>query len=106
MTTTTLYYRIPDICAESRFRLETEGAWDVHDVSEQKIIAQEAAKEYHARHYGWESSWPLVIALHATEEGPEVARFSVHREMEPVFYAGNIVTVRPATHNSNSEKSP
>lgn len=50
-------------------------------------MAQEAASDYHDNHDGWESSWPLVFSLHETQGGPELARFEVQREAEPVFYA-------------------
>ncbi len=53
-------------------------------------IAQDCAEDYHGNHDGWESSWPLTFILYASEEGPEIARFEVERESEPVFYATRV----------------
>lgn len=50
-------------------------------------VAMDAAEDYHANHDGWESIWPLVFIIYESEEGPEIARFDVEREVEPHFYA-------------------
>lgn len=54
---------------------------------EAQSAAEDAADDYYANHDGWESPWPLIIALYETEDGPEIARYLVELEHEPAFYA-------------------
>lgn len=49
--------------------------------------AELAAEDYHANHDGWEARWPRTFVLFDAEDGPEVARFTVEREYDPVFTA-------------------
>jgi hypothetical protein len=81
MTMRTVWYRCLTHCEESFFVFRTTQA------DFDRWTAQEAAGDYHHAHDGWEANWPLEFALHETENGPEIARFEVHREVEPVFYA-------------------
>lgn len=78
-----IHYRVVDHCEDSYYALET--AWDLGE--EPGYVAEEAAKNYFEEHDGWEASWPLTISLHIEEGGPEVARFVVELEAEPVFTA-------------------
>lgn len=50
-----------------------------------QLVATDLADDYHHNHDGWESSWPLELRIY--EDDVEVARFSVEREAQPVFYA-------------------
>jgi hypothetical protein len=46
-------------------------------------IAQEAAKDFHENHDGWEAQWPISLTL--TADGEEKGTFDVELELEPVF---------------------
>ena len=48
-------------------------------------IARLCADDYHTHHDGWEASWPLTLVLYESEDGPEMARFTVDRVVGPVF---------------------
>lgn len=48
-------------------------------------IAQDAADDYHSEHDGWESRWPLTIALQL-EDGTQ-KQFEVECDYDPVFTA-------------------
>ena len=50
-------------------------------------IAQECAEDYYHNHDGWESSWPQLVYLRESEDGPIVAAFNVDMEAVPQFYA-------------------
>ncbi len=52
-------------------------------------VAELAAYDYHSRHDGWESGWPLDITLF-TETEDCLGTFSVDRDVEPVFSARKI----------------
>jgi hypothetical protein len=55
-----------------------------------EIIAQDAAEDYHHNHDGWEhSSWPIEIHLYDENE-KILGKFSVDRDVEPVFSARKI----------------
>ena len=86
-----VWYRCLTHCEASFYSMETT------QENFDRWMAQEAASNYHHKHDGWEASWPLEFALHEVEEGPELARFEVQREAEPVFYAAAIskATVEP-----------
>lgn len=86
MSKQTLWYRCVDHCDESFYSCETTENLD--DPHSYRWAVTKAAKDYHSNHDGWESNWPLVFSLHKTEGGPELARFLVDRDVEPVFYAG------------------
>ncbi|MGY6251520.1 hypothetical protein ACXIUS_28985 [Bosea thiooxidans] len=49
------------------------------------LVATDLAEDYHHNHDGWEASWPLELRIY--KDAAEVARFSVEREIQPVFYA-------------------
>lgn len=61
---------------------------------EQRMIAERCAFDYHRKHEHLQT-WPLTFTLHATENGPEIARVLVEREFVPEFYA---VVVREYNH--------
>jgi len=61
--------------------------FDLKDPLYASILAVECASDYHDDHDGWESSWPIVLMLFETEDGPEVCRFSVDLEARPHFIA-------------------
>lgn len=81
-------YRVIDHCENSYYELDTH--WDIHN--DGRWAAQDAADNYHSEHDGWECSWPLIFSLHESENGPEICRFSVNREAEPVFSASPIAS--------------
>ena len=90
MTTRTVWYRCVTHCGESFHKLKTTR--DSFD----RWMAQDAARDYHNAHDGWEASWPLEFSLHEREGGPEITRFEVQREAEPVFYAAAIAKAEGA----------
>lgn len=49
--------------------------------------ADDAAMDFHSNHDGWEAHWPLTFAIFATEDGAELGRCEVERELEPSFHA-------------------
>jgi len=53
---------------------------------------EEIAEYYHAECDGWENSdWPLTFVLYDTEDGPEIGRYKVELEYDPVFTATEVV---------------
>lgn len=53
-----------------------------------RLIAQDAADNYHSNHDGWEARWPLKITVEL-QNGSE-RTFEVERDMEPAFYASEV----------------
>lgn len=49
------------------------------------LVVTDLAEHFHSHHDGWESDWPAQFRIY--EDGTELARFLVEREMEPTFYA-------------------
>lgn len=86
----TIWYRVIDHCEASYYDIELPGTYDLTRPMEQTLIGVRCADDYHSNHDGWESNWPLTFALHATEEGPEVARLNIDREEVPHFYASHV----------------
>jgi hypothetical protein len=64
------------------------------------LVATDLAEDYHSNHDGWEAHWPLQIRIY--DDGVEVARFSVERENEPVFYAWEIETPPGQEHEGEA----
>ena len=85
------WYSVPEVCEESKYRIELTGDWCLDRPTEQADIAERAAKHYWAFHDGWECSWPIEINLFASEDGPRVARLSVDMDFRPVYSAIHIV---------------
>jgi len=85
-TRNSLFYRVIDDCEDSYYELDDFFVLD----DDPELAAQEAAEDYFTNHDGWESNWPLTIALHETEGGPEKCRFRVDLETEPVFCAKRV----------------
>lgn len=82
----TYFYNLPNYCGIYRYVFET--VFDIED--NPKMVAEEAAKDYHYHHGGLEASWPLTFAIHNDKDGEELARFLVDREAEPVFVASKV----------------
>jgi hypothetical protein len=83
----TVWYSVGDHECASRHPIS---AWPTADLSESgdaKLVAQDAAEDFHANHDGWEAVWPVVINLHEAEDGPSVCRLEVERESVPEFIA-------------------
>lgn len=87
---TTIWYRVTDHCERSRYQATIGGSYDLQDKFDARMAAQECALNYHSAHDGWESGWPLTFSLYETEDGPELARFSVERETVPQFWASAV----------------
>jgi hypothetical protein len=51
-----------------------------------EYAARLVAEDYHDYHGGSNDIWPLTFALYDSEDGPELARFSVGREAVPSFF--------------------
>lgn len=75
---------------DTRFplRLDWVCALELHE--DQVLAAQDCALDFHGEHDGWEASWPLEIALYASEDGPEIARLNVERDYDPTFMARHV----------------
>jgi hypothetical protein len=84
---TTFWYGRVDPGYTYRYKMSARGALDLAVASDQETMIDEAAHDYHSNHDGWEARWPLTLALFADEAGPELARFTVERDVEPVFTA-------------------
>lgn len=87
----TVYYSVPEHDAETRYRL----ADCPFGLGTPDYVAEECAANYHNKHDGWESTWPLTFILYRTEDGPERAKMSVDRETVPSFTATKVETKEP-----------
>ncbi len=92
--TVTFWYGRAEDGYESRHELTVRGAYDLSDDFDLSMLVKDAARDYHSNHDGWEASWPCVLTLAATKEGPELARFTVDCDVEPVFYARRTAGVK------------
>ena len=54
------------------------------DKEDGEWLAEAAAENYHDRHDGWESLWPLVLVIR-DENGSEIGTYEVDREAVPHF---------------------
>ena len=97
---TQVWYARTDYGTEYRHELTVQGRYDLTDKWDRESLIKDCADDYHSNHDGWEAAWPITFALFATEEGPEVARFDVERDVEPVFYAraAPMPDTAPAAH--------
>ena len=86
----TVYYRVP-AQDDTAFELECRCNPLSTNSLNRESIAQECGEDYYANHDGWECKWPLTIAIHATEDGPELFRCIVERETVPTFSAKVVV---------------
>ena len=77
-------YSVDDEDIDNSYDFETN--WG-HD--ELEYVAEEAAKDFHSNHDGWESSWPLDIFLFSIT-GDALGGFSVELEHQPSFCASKI----------------
>jgi hypothetical protein len=82
---TTYRFNIPDTMVfeddyefKSNFD-EEDGDW----------LAEQAAENYHQKHDGWESSWPITFIIRK-EDGSEIGRYEVDREIAPQFFARKV----------------
>jgi len=70
-----IWYSVDD--DEHRYTLE----------GEYMLCAEDCADDFHNQHDGWECSWPKTFVLYDSATSPEMGRYTVEREVEPVFYA-------------------
>ena len=92
MTATTMWYSTDSYGDESRFEVGLPRAYDLDDRLDQRGLAIRCAENFHSEHGGWECSWPLVFKVYESEDGPEIARFSVDRDVAPLFTAIRLPT--------------
>jgi hypothetical protein len=81
------YGRVDPGYGRYRYEVKQPSRIDLSDEHDLQDLAELAADDYHNNHDGWEASWPILFAIAATEDGPELARFSVEVESQPVFNA-------------------
>ncbi|AOV18812.1 hypothetical protein BJI67_16365 (plasmid) [Acidihalobacter aeolianus] len=60
--------------------------WCLHRPLDQRHLIKLCAKDYYREHGGDQADWPVVMALHAGENGRELCRYRVDLEAELVFY--------------------
>lgn len=82
----------PTAAPEDRYPVGSE--WRVRVGEEEddrrlRWIAEDAAKDYHSEHDGWEASWPVTISIF-DEAGVHLGDVEVEREYDPVF-TGTVV---------------
>lgn len=80
-----VWYSVPDVCDDERFKLSIAREADVTRPFEQEGILEECAEDFYQCHDGWECSWPLELRLFKSEEGPQLAAAKVEMQMEPRF---------------------
>ncbi|CAK0780931.1 conserved hypothetical protein [Gammaproteobacteria bacterium] len=80
-----IYYSVPEIDPDSRYRIGFDGEWDIHDRIDQKYITVECASHYWYRWQGHELSWPVMFALFDSEDGEEIIRLRVGMYYVPEF---------------------
>jgi len=61
-------------------------SYDIHRPIEQEEILERCAEDFFYNHDGWESSWPVLFALHDGEDGGELCRLMIDREDQPYFF--------------------
>lgn len=88
MSRKTIWYSVDD--NEQRFGLSIPETWDAMRPREQQTIAELCAENYHSEHDGWESRWPIELALYEAEEGDPIARLEIDREAVPQFTAHQV----------------
>ena len=93
---TTFWYGRVDPGYVNRYELTVEGRYDLADKFDLASLAKRAADDYHSNHDGWEASWPISFAITTSEDGDELARFEIERDVEPVFYVRRIGTAGEA----------
>lgn len=57
----------------------------VEDISD--YDAQECAEQYYHEHDGWEDTWPIMLGMKDTEDGPVIQMYKVEMEAVPHFSA-------------------
>lgn len=81
-----IYYALPDIEYSIR-EMTISGEWCIHRPIEQSQLAEKCAENYFHFHNEYDRKWPQTVALYESKAGPEIARFQVVMETEPVFFA-------------------
>jgi hypothetical protein len=69
---------------DDKYELDTNWANDNID-----YMADDAAKDFHSNHDGWESSWPLDFEIFIEDVSQGVYR--VERENSPTFSSTKII---------------
>ena len=76
-----IFYAVDGEGFDNSFEMETN--WTRYRAH---YIAEEAAKQYHQNHDGWEATWPLDFEIFL-ENGESLGIYTVEREYEPFFSA-------------------
>lgn len=87
---TKCFYSVIEHDSEARHRCNLPQDYCLQRQLEVEDVAELCADDFHNRHGGWESEWPLTFAIYDSEEGDECCRVTVERETCPVF-AGRMI---------------
>lgn len=79
-----IWYAVSDN-GDHRFKMPWPYSFSA--VEKLEIAAADAAEDYHSRHDGFESRWPLDFTIFESEDGPGVGCCEVEREHVPEFRA-------------------
>lgn len=86
-------FRVLEVDESHYFEFDSEFIdLDYNSEFDRRAALEECAEYYHDRCDGLEDQWPLTIAIHREEAGPELFRGKVQREYEPTFHAGEVTT--------------
>lgn len=91
-----IFYSVEEVSPGEMFPIVGHGKTPIefYNVLEDEYVLESlvrnAAKDYHHNHGGWEhSSWPTEVRLYDENE-KILGKFSVDRDVEPVFSARKI----------------
>lgn len=87
-------YSVDESDARPEDRYSFESGWWAQAGEEDnedrlRWIAEDAAKNYHSEHGGWEVLWPVTFSIF-DEAGVHLGDVEVEREYDPVF-SGTVV---------------
>ncbi len=76
-----VWYRVPDHCAESWYQTETLWGPMTDNVYEQEAVAETCARDYESNHDCGGDEWTLGFAIYATKGGPLLFACLVSRQL-------------------------
>lgn len=56
-----------------------------------RLLAEDAARDYHSNQDGWEGDWPIKVAIYKDITQDAVYRAEVSVEWDPVFHATELL---------------
>ena len=86
----TIFYRVLGDSKDDAHALKISRTYALDDDLDAMDIAEMSARNYHSKHDGEDSHWPLTFTFHYTEGGPEIFRYLVERRDRPRFIAINL----------------